>query len=437
MNKQELKQILRRGLGRGILTVRENPGAYRDVILWACRRELAFDPQCEGSRAWYVYQLICCDPDKTAYRQRIVDWLLRKKPGADWDLCFFAELLSYFAQDGDTAAEAALWEKYLELLEVLRKSRRRSIRLNRCRDDFEPLCVALAWNEEAFFKIARDVGELFLQSRPVDAMDFEWLYDSRGKGVNRRLEKCGKNDPALQAYLQAFAQLKQEEEKVAIKRLETPLEQLRGRTLSVHLMRADEAVQIAYAERYLSETEPSARGEVLTAFSVCPYPGDPAPLLQDAQSPHAALREAALTALQRLRHPAVRAFALENFSPETALILIKNYEPQDEALLYSFLRSLKIDPDDGSCWHEAHMQLLKLFDPDSGVKKPPKALLPLLYETTLCSFCREQIVRLLARYRMIPPQLWEELRYDCNEDVRRIAAAHFRRRNKQKVSLNI
>lgn len=56
MTKAQVKHAFQRGLGRGILAVRENPDRYKEIVLWACGRNLSFDTQCEGTRAWYVYQ---------------------------------------------------------------------------------------------------------------------------------------------------------------------------------------------------------------------------------------------------------------------------------------------------------------------------------------------------------------------------------------------
>lgn len=60
LTKQEVKHAIQRGLGRGYLAVRDDPERYRELVLWACGRNLAFDTQCEGIRAWYDYQLILC-----------------------------------------------------------------------------------------------------------------------------------------------------------------------------------------------------------------------------------------------------------------------------------------------------------------------------------------------------------------------------------------
>lgn len=110
MTKNEVKQAIQRGLGRGYLAVRNDPDRYRDLVLWACGRNLAFDTQCEGTRAWYDYQLILCYNDRAEFRDHVIDRFQRKQPDGGWDYSHFSELLSYFVEDGDGAAEAALWE---------------------------------------------------------------------------------------------------------------------------------------------------------------------------------------------------------------------------------------------------------------------------------------------------------------------------------------
>ena len=43
------------------------------------------------------------------------------------------------------------------------------------------------------------------------------------------------------------------------------------------------------------------------------------------------------------------------------------------------------------------------------------------------SALRANAVRLMGRHRMISPALWEELRFDSSEEIRRYAEAHFRK----------
>ena len=429
MTKMQIKRALQRGLGRGILAVREEPERYRELVLWACGRDLSFDAECEGTRAWYDYRLISCFSDRTEFRELIERRLRDKKPDAGWDFAHFSELLMYFAADGDQSAEAALWEKYAELLRRLRGFRRASRPQRYAIECFETVCTALSREEESYSRIAADIGSLFLAGGPYDAWDFAWLYDSRPRGVNAGLRRRSASSRELSAYFAAFDDLKRARETRAAELPERHVP-AGGRPLSVYLKRTAPELVPSYAEKYLAAAEPEARAAALEAFAVCPYPLDPAPVLADAGSDCPALRAAAAEALAELREPRVRRFALAHMeeSPGEMLpILIKNYMPEDEALLIRLIRGLRIDYACKTGWHGIHLALLELFGPGSGVEKPPKALLPILYEASLCSCCRERVVRYMSKYRRIPASMWEELRYDSNDGIRSFAEAHFRR----------
>ncbi len=60
MTKREFKEAMMRGLGRCILELDETEDAekYREIVLWGCTHNLSYDTQCEGTRAWYLRELI-------------------------------------------------------------------------------------------------------------------------------------------------------------------------------------------------------------------------------------------------------------------------------------------------------------------------------------------------------------------------------------------
>ena len=60
MTKKEFREAMKRGLGRCVqeLDHAENPEKYREIVLWGCMHDLSFDTQCEGTRAWYLRELI-------------------------------------------------------------------------------------------------------------------------------------------------------------------------------------------------------------------------------------------------------------------------------------------------------------------------------------------------------------------------------------------
>ena len=429
MTKKQIKHAFQRGLGRGILAVQENPEPYKDLVLWACGKNLSFDTQCEGTRAWYDYQLISCFSDRTEFRDLIASKLRKKKPDSGWDFLHFSELLMFFAEDGDQTAEDVLWEKYEDLLFRLKNYKKASWIKRRTIECFETVSIALSWEKENYFKIAEDIGGLFLESNQYDAWDFEWLHDSRPRGFNSELKRKLEFSRELSAFFSSFDDLNREQKNRSANRIENQIPE-GGRPLSVYLKRKAPELATAYAEIYLSQKNPEARAAALEAFSVCPYPMDPAPVLIDAESECHMLRTAAIEALSEIKNPKVREFAwgnIEDSFDEMLPLVIKNYNPEDETFLQKYISELRVDHACTTGWHGIHMDILDLFDKDAEIIKPPKSLLPILYESTLCSSCRENIVRLMGKYRMISDSMWKELLFDSNDDIRAFANAHFRR----------
>ena len=129
--------------------------------------------------------------------------------------------------------------------------------------------------------------------------------------------------------------------------------------------------------------------------------------------------------MENIRHPEVRAFALNNAAkglrtPENFALLVTNYTSEDAVMLEELLREL-IAAKDWDSVHAAGMDILRLFDKDS--KSPrPKHLLPLLYEFTPCSFCRESALVSMSRHRMLTREMLEECQFDSNADIRSMAA---------------
>lgn len=91
MTKSEFKQDLLRGLGRCVQAVQLSPERYRECVLWACSHEIAYDPECEGSRAYYVYDMVACYPEREPFAAATVEALKKAKVGS-WKLSYLAEL---------------------------------------------------------------------------------------------------------------------------------------------------------------------------------------------------------------------------------------------------------------------------------------------------------------------------------------------------------
>lgn len=91
------------------------------------------------------------------------------------------------------------------------------------------------------------------------------------------------------------------------------------------------------------------------------------------------------------------------------------FRPDDEPFLFSIVKSLPIKYDDGN-WHAAFMDI------EDGIKymrgKPKTDILEYLYRNTLCGDCREHIVRLMHKKKVLTKAILQECRFDSNSDIR-------------------
>jgi hypothetical protein len=182
------------------------------------------------------------------------------------------------------------------------------------------------------------------------------------------------------------------------------------------LLRLNDAERRVLAEDLTAETDENKATIYLRLFARRDFPGDPAPLLRWAEG----LKDQpssfhAVSALSRLRAPAVRASALkliEAGQPRGARLLRSNFEPGDFAKLERLLDTLS-DID------EAHDLGLSILDIVSKQEHPPEAagLLLRLYERTPCSRCRNDAVATLVALNVAPLWMAEECRFDADPDT--------------------
>lgn len=425
MTPEQFKEALLKGQGRCVNAVQADPMKYRSVILWACSHEVAFDPQCEGTRAWFVYQLIDRYEDKAPFLEAVIGSLERASSTGGWKILYLAELLSHFAGDGMEAAEQALWRKYENLYHALLED------ASCGKDDFAMLCQVLADDKSAMVKIAEDIGRLYRSNDRYDGGDFDWLFADKAKRHMATLKKRARSSEDIARFLRAGEADEERFQQQSQERASDPEKYRSGRSLSMWLRRrADRETVLEYAKRYLEQDDLKVRAEALQAFGWCPFPEDPLPIVEDTRSDHEPLPEAAWRALENIRHPVVRAFALEQVDgkPEKALpVLIANYRPQDEARLVDLVKSIPVDFE-STIWHSIQLDVLGMED--HGLKAPV-SLLRYIFESTYCSCCREYTLRQMAKRRVLDQEVLEECLLDSNYDIRTYAARCMARRRKR------
>ncbi len=425
MTKKDFKAALLRGLGRCVKAVLQEPEKYRDIVLWACTRDIAYDTQCEGTRSWYVYTMVNTYADKKPFINAAAEALKKYRPSYGWDLLHLSELLMFFAMDGDEFARQAVEKKYNELLIAMRNRKRRPNSVFHTLSDLEQLGLVLAVDRASFLRVAEDFGCLYREKQYMQDGDFAWFFASKGDQYKKTMERAAQKNENIACFLQREQASIAAAEENWKRRMADPQKKLTGVRLSRWLAKkADRELIEQYALAYREQTQPELRAEALEAFSCCPYPDDPQPIIQDAQAACENLRNIAWEVLENVRHPAVRTFALNNAAKgirtsENFALLVTNYIPQDGKLLEDLLCGL-IAQGDWDGVHAAGMDIYRAFYIDSGIPHP-KHLLPLLYEYNPCSYCRESAMVYMSKHRMLTKEMLEECQFDSNYDIRRMA----------------
>lgn len=434
MTKKEFKEAMIRGHGRCVIAVQKDPEKYRDMVLWACKRNFAYDAQMERTRSWYVYTMANAYPDKEIFIGAAAEALQKHRPNDGWDLLHLSELLMFFALDGYESARQAVEEKYQETLAGMFERKRRPNRIFRELSDLEQLGLVLVFDRKSFLRIAKDFGRLYREKSYMMDGDFPWFFESKGKKYRRTMERAAHEDEDIACFLQRESAHIAALEELRARRKENPTQNLAKPMLSRWLAKnADKETIQQYATAYREQIQPKLRAEALTVFSSCPYPDDPHSIIQDSQSNYQELRNVAWRAMENIRHPAVREFALNNVrkgirTSENFALLATNYMSEDGKMMEQLLREL-IAQRDWEAFHTAGMDIYRIFYDYSGISRP-KHLLPILYEYNPCSCCRESALSYMSKHRMLTMEILEECLYDCNEDIRHMAAKRLRNSKK-------
>ena len=431
MTKKEFKAAMLRGLGRCVSAVQMNPEKYRDIVLWACKKDFAYDAQSEATRSWYVYAMACAYPDKETFIDAAAEALRKYRSCCGWDLLHLSEILMFFASDGYGSAGQALEAKYQEVLAAMFARKRRPSRVFHEISDLEQLGLVLTIDLASFLRVAKDFGKLYRERSYMEDGDFAWFFASKGERYRKTLEQVAEKDEDIACFLRREQAFIEKMEKNREQRKSLPPKELGGVELSRWLAKkADQETVMQHVHAYLEQSQPELRAQALEAFRCCPYPDDPLPILDDTRSDCEKLRDVALTVLENVRHPVVRSFALDQIangirSPENFALLVTNYKPEDGPLLEELLRDM-IAAKDWDSVHSAGMDIFRTFYKGRGIPHP-KHLLPLLYEYDPCSFCRESVIQYMSKHRMLTKKMLEECLFDSNEDIRRFAAKRLKK----------
>jgi len=439
LDKTEFERIVHIGLGRAILHLQTHDSTpYREILLHACTHSTAYDPQIEGSRARYTYDLIPLTNEVDFYRRAALNALAQSSKDHDRDAEFLFELARMFAEDGDQEARQAMYDKY-----------RQSIAQGY--DTGASQLIELDGIDGLVFVLAPDGKPIFSRYKPVEYERYIWhlqYRDGEGKAA-QALDKVSLNFPLLAPLIYAGTQsLLRQDKRVKYKSQVQVAKNFSYEALRDFILEHDgehmpsfswalwgkqttrDNLKLAAAD-LLREQKPEHLLPYLEIFTYARFPLDPSGLIKLALSKTDAPTDDgdswlskedrvvihAIRALKNISHPDVRALAFQMMESsfwkgQAAGLLTKNWQESD----WQFLQRLSGQNLETEEYHSLVMSIRDIFQAHPSRAAAPTLLT--LYERGPCSHCRQYIVEYLHSLGAMPDWMIEECRHDSYGDTR-------------------
>ncbi len=432
--KYDFEHYLMAGHGRAYMIAKADPERYREKIMAACRKDYAYDMQSEGSRAFLTYDLISLFDDPTPFIEAIKKSYKDPVADEDWkQICYLTDLLLFFEQRKTVINKYKQLEKNLYSDEL---------------HDMVPLCqpfeyVAIKLIEDSSIKViwnvANDIGKWFL-SRTEDpqrlASQFLWfdgiLEDELGEDRFDELLKYNSYSDGVKEYVRIMSlpreygridRVKNATSEIVMSWIRKEPKIERSEMLERGLMTMSSAEALKLAEQFTMETDTDIKASIASVFTSGKYrwPLDAGILIECGTSDNKRLAKEVNTALSLLKDGRLHDYATDllqkGFDSDAISILINNIRKSDESLILSLLEELPITEKNEGDWHGI------ASDIGSNGDNPemPDSLLIWAYESTLCSWCRKNIVEEMINRGMLTDELKEELHWDANLDISKMA----------------
>lgn len=442
MSRDEFAGLIKRGNGRAALYAHQHGLAnVADIVLDACLKENAYDRQCEPGRAQWLLNMIDGTDEYPAIAAAVVAALFTETDGRDIEhLC---EMTAKMGKNGDPAAAAALRKRVLE--QVISS------------DETQYGLSALVELDgiEAVVKMARRYGNFWLKyadNVSISLGEMTGEHDLEEQ-AHAQLTRLAEKDEAIKSFLIKVEPWRATMETAATPTLverqainrertrrELPLQKIlddatagRGEIPARYVIFGKAATSDELStvfQKLLVENEEPALLRLLWVFRRATLPELHPHVFKLARSENVEIRAAAVNALAQVRDPKVGEFGRSRLQSaefsegdsEMLCVFIKNFQKNDEILIFSALS--RISPDEDDC-HCLGSDILAIFKEHASAVFA--RLLQWVYETNRCGVCRRQALEGLIKIGAASPAIVEESLHDANVDIQEIARAYITR----------
>ena len=423
------EHYLKAGHGRAYLIAKGDPEKYREKILEACRKDYAFDMQCEGSRAFLTSDLVSLFPDKIPFIEAAVE-SFKTASGLEWrEMNHLSDLLLEFGQRDALIHKLVAIEK--EIYSDVSSDMRHELL-----QAFEYLAIDLmqSGDERDLGILIGKIGRWFLneEGRSVQKLKsyFMWFDSCAEKRYgsdrfdiarqNTKYPEAVDEYHRIMSHEMVYSRSKEEsvaaDEVLSWIREDPKIEHIDLRCKGLVRLSSDELIKVA--ETLMAESDIEVKAGILAVFLTerFKWPLDISILIDLSYSEHERLRTNACQALSFFRSDRNRERGLEilkdGYDNEALKLVIENFREEDEELVLGYLFGIPITSDNEGEWHGIVNAISKRHGDIS------LSILKWAYESSWCSFCREHIVEDMLAKGSFPEEYREEVKWDANLDIR-------------------
>jgi hypothetical protein len=428
LTREQFASALRKGQGRALLHVKRcGVAGFEDLVVQACTHSLVFDTQSEGTRGWWLFNLLGLAGMKDAARPKILESLREPREetsGNDdtWTVCQRLELAALYAQEGDEESRQAIYAKF-DLQEYPESW-------------VGGQQVVAVDGLKGFLHVAKVIGARLL--REPDLWEDDYILSGISEELGREtvmaaLTESARTDEQVRAYLNEVERsehAKKQSKPQERKSLDEVLEMIEHTDdgpqwplMGWGYKASQEQLAIIVSRMQMESRVPQLRG-YLRVFRNREVPGLPDRVFELTESADDWIREAAFRAISNSCDTRVRDLAIDLLrrTPpclDGLSLFAKNYQPGDHTLLQSVLPCAG----DEDVLHGIALDLVRVAQ---EVEDPQlSGCLLWIYERNPCSFCRRGATEDLVDRKMSPRNMLEECLWDCQEETRELAQATF------------
>ncbi|NER36373.1 MAG: hypothetical protein F6J93_20725 [Oscillatoria sp. SIO1A7] len=424
-------EAIQKGLGRAFIQVRDSGAqGLKEDILNACLQDLAYDAQCDNSRAEWLLAIADLTGEPEFYHDRILAALPDVTEEEElWDANQLVELAAILAQRGSERARQAVYRKFdLQEFDASWLGAEQIIEIDGIKGLLhiaEILGAKLLREPEHWegANLVSEASELYGKEAVVAALSERAEISANVRAyIDEITKRSDFFEPNKSKKKKSSRQTDRDRPTVEyiISKIEAGANwRYYGGVLG---QRASDG-EIEYLfERLLAETRREQLLRYLWLFRKREFPRLDDRLFELAASDDEEIQHAAIVGLAHTKDTSIRNLAnrLLREKPRSichrALKLYnKNYEPEDCQLIESVLTLWE----DSDWLHDIAFDLIHFI---KAQEDPQLAnLLFWAYERTPCAICRQYVVEDLLKRKQAPETLLQECFWDGDKEIRALA----------------